>query len=333
MTAQPLLLAIETATAASGIALLRGETEIASRALATDRPPSELLLPAILALLEDAHVAIADVEAFAVSVGPGSFTGLRVGVATAKGLAFGGDRLMVAVPTLAALALRADPAPGPIVALLDARRGEVYAAAYDGDLGGAPRFGPVVLRPEALADAIAALDAQAPCTLIGEGVPVVAELLRARFGDALRLVPPPAGRADAVAVGRHGARLLARGAGISADELAPVYVRRAEAEVRRTGERFEASSSALTPPETSRSFGRFIVMEPRDVTLIETLLPTSPELRRLWEEHQRLERELESLRNRRILSSDEEAREREIRKIKLAGRDRIQAILRDAMKA
>ena len=74
-------------------------------------------------------------------------------------------------------------------------------------------------------------------------------------------------------------------------------------------------------------------MEPRDVTLIETLLPTSPELRRLWEQHQRLERELESLRNRRILSSDEEAREREIQKLKLAGRDRIQAILRDARKA
>ncbi len=74
-------------------------------------------------------------------------------------------------------------------------------------------------------------------------------------------------------------------------------------------------------------------MEPRDVTLIETLLPTSAELRRLWEEHQRLERELESLRNRRILSSDEEAREREIRKVKLAGLDRIQAILRDARKA
>lgn len=74
-------------------------------------------------------------------------------------------------------------------------------------------------------------------------------------------------------------------------------------------------------------------MEPRDVTLIETLLPANPELRRLWEEHLRLERELESLRNRRILSSDEEAREREIQKLKLAGRDRIQAILRDARKA
>jgi uncharacterized protein YdcH (DUF465 family) len=71
-------------------------------------------------------------------------------------------------------------------------------------------------------------------------------------------------------------------------------------------------------------------MEPHEITLIETLLPTSDELRGLWEEHKRLEAELESLRNRRYLTSDEEAREREIRKIKLAGRDRIQAILRDA---
>lgn len=245
MSAQPLLLAIESATAAAGVALLRGESVIASRALATDRPASELLLPAILALLADARLAIADVEAFAVSVGPGSFTGLRVGVSTAKGLAFGSDRLMVAVPTLAALASCAEPAPGPVVALLDARRGEVYAAAYDGDLLAEPRFGPAVLRPQALADAIAALDAQRPCTLIGEGVPVVAELLDARFGDGVRFVDAAA---DPVAVGRLGAQLLARGAGIGADDLAPVYVRRAEAEVQRTGERFEASSKRFDTP-------------------------------------------------------------------------------------
>jgi len=244
----PLLLAIETATAAAGVALLRGEAVVVSRALATERPASERLLPTILALLEAARVAIADVEAFAVSVGPGSFTGLRVGVATVKGLAFGGDRLVVPVPTLAALALRAEPAPGPVVALLDARRGEVYAAGYDGDLGGAARFGPAVLCPEALADAIARLDATAPCTVIGEGVPLVGEGLRARFGDALRLVPPPAGRPDPVAVGRLAARLLAAGAGISAETLTPVYVRRAEAEVKRTGERFEASRTRFDTP-------------------------------------------------------------------------------------
>ena len=247
MSSQPLLLAIESATRDASVALVRGESDMAWRAVPEDRPASELLLPTILALLADAGVAIADVEAFAVSAGPGSFTGLRVGVATAKGLAFGSDRLVVAVPTLAALALRAEPAPGPIAALLDARRGEVYAAGYHGDLGSA-QFGPGVLRPEALVDAMAALAARAPWTVIGEGVPVVAESLTARFGEGLRMLPPPAGRPDAVAVGRLGARALSRGGGISAEALAPLYVRRAEAEVRRTGERFEASSKRFDTP-------------------------------------------------------------------------------------
>jgi tRNA threonylcarbamoyladenosine biosynthesis protein TsaB len=248
VSAQPLLLAVESASSDASVALLRGETEVASRSVAQDRPASELLLPTILALLHDAGVEIADVEAFAVSAGPGSFTGLRVGVATAKGLAFGGDRLVVPVPTLAALASRAEPAPGPIVALLDARRGEVYAAGYDGNLDGAPCFGPAVLRPEALVEAMLPLHAQAPCSVIGEGVPVAADLLVARFGNALRLLPPPAGRPDAVAVGRLGARAWARGEGIPAEALAPLYVRRAEAEVRRTGERFETPSKRFDTP-------------------------------------------------------------------------------------
>ena len=70
-------------------------------------------------------------------------------------------------------------------------------------------------------------------------------------------------------------------------------------------------------------------MEPRDVVLIESLLSANPELRRLWEEHQRLERELEALRDRRHPTPEEEAREQEIRKLKLVGRDRIEEILRE----
>jgi len=70
-------------------------------------------------------------------------------------------------------------------------------------------------------------------------------------------------------------------------------------------------------------------MEPRDVALIERLLPQSAELRRLWEDHQRLDRELDALLKQRFLTPEEEARSQEIRKIKLAGRDRIEAILRE----
>ena len=70
-------------------------------------------------------------------------------------------------------------------------------------------------------------------------------------------------------------------------------------------------------------------MEPRDVALIERLLPRNAELRRLWEEHRRLDRELGTLLEQRFLTPEEEARSQEIRKIKLAGRDRIEAILRE----
>jgi uncharacterized protein YdcH (DUF465 family) len=70
-------------------------------------------------------------------------------------------------------------------------------------------------------------------------------------------------------------------------------------------------------------------MEPRDVALIERLLPSLPELRSLWEEHHRLDRQLEELNGRRFLTPEEDARARELRKTKLAGRDRIEAILRE----
>jgi len=84
----------------------------------------------------------------------------------------------------------------------------------------------------------------------------------------------------------------------------------------------------LTPPGGSRNFAQ-ILMEPRDVALIERLLPAHPELRDLWEEHLRLDRELEQLHGRRFLTREEEDRRQELRKTKLAGRDRIEAILRD----
>ena len=221
------LLAIETATDAAGVALLRAGEPIAARRLAPGQG-AETLLPALLSLLAEHGIALAALDAFAVSVGPGSFTGLRVGVSTVKGLAFGAGRCVAAVPTLAALAATRPPAAGRIAAVLDARRGEVYAAAHDGDPLLPPLWGPSVLRPEALAEQLAP-----GWTVVGDGVPIATAALRARFGADIELVGPPAGLADAAAVGRLGARLLAAGRGITAAELVPAYGRRAEAEERR----------------------------------------------------------------------------------------------------
>lgn len=233
---EPLLLAIETATAAAGVAVLRGEAVLAARALPDDRPPSETLLPALLAALADADVELPVLDGFAVSVGPGSFTGLRVGVSTVKGLAFGGAQPVVPVPTLAALALHAGAGDAPVAALLDARRGEVYAAIHAGAPAAPPLYGPCVAEPAALAARLAEIAGARPCVAIGDGVGVAAEALRARLGERVLLRPAAP---DAAAVGRLAQRLWSASGGIPAERLAPLYVRRAEAEVRRTGERFE----------------------------------------------------------------------------------------------
>lgn len=228
-----MILALETATLATSVALLRGEALVAEWTHVDARPHSERLLPAIDALLARAGVALGAVEAFAVSAGPGSFTGLRIGIATVKGLAFGGDRPVAAVPTLAALALGAADGRSPVAALLDARRGEVYAALYAPD--GAPLAPEAVLTPEALAERLP------PGTRLvaGEGSGEAAAAVAARLGEKAHVLPAPHGVARAYAVGVLGARALARGEGVPAARLVPRYVRRAEAEVRRTGARFE----------------------------------------------------------------------------------------------
>jgi len=233
-----LLLAFETATRAVSVALLRGGDLVAEELAPGDRTTAETLLPALDALLARAGLTLAAVDAFAVSVGPGSFTGLRVGIATVKGLAFGSGRRVAPVPTLAALARTATEPRDVVVAMLDARRGEVYAAAYALAAGAAlPReIVPAgVYTGEALARRL-----PPDCVLVGDGVGVCGDWLRARLGEGVALQPVPEREPRARHIGALGAAMLAVGGGVAAADLVPRYLRRAEAEVKRTGERFES---------------------------------------------------------------------------------------------
>ncbi len=228
------LLAIESATGPASAVLWRGGETRDEEAAAPDASAAAALLPAIDRLLRRAGVGSRELAAFAIAVGPGSFTGLRIGVATLKGLAFGSHAPVAAVSTLAALARSAGPGPEPVVALLDARRGEVYAGAFlrEGEQAD-PNLPEGVFTPEEL---IARLPGR--CRLIGEGAALVHDRLAAALGPGVALVHESRLRARPVA--ELGALLLAQGAGTSAEALVPRYLRRAEAEVRRTGERFEA---------------------------------------------------------------------------------------------
>lgn len=226
-----LLLALETATTYASVALLEGEELVAEVGASGKRPHSARVLPAVDALLQLVGVRAADLAGFAVSVGPGSFTGLRVGVATVKGLAFGDSVPVAPVPTLEALA-SSTAGQGPVLACLDARRGEVYAAAF---VDGAPAVLPEgVYGPAALAERL-----PDGCRVVGAaGEETLLEALAGRLPHAELAAPQPL---RAWWTGRLGVRLLAAGKGVAASALAPRYVRRAEAEVHRTGRRFESS--------------------------------------------------------------------------------------------
>ena len=232
----PLLLAVESATQALSVALLRGRELVAERSSQPAGQHAELLLPLIDRVLGEACVRESDIEAFAVSIGPGSFTSLRVGVATVKGLAFATPRLVVPVSTLAALAWsyardRGRPQDGvPIAAVLDARRGEVYAAIFELQATGPRELrASELLSPEALAERL-----PRPCRLVGEGAALHRGELREWLGSEVEIpldgdVPP-----TARSVGEIAAVGLRDGRAIDPRDLAPHYVRRAEAEAKRT---------------------------------------------------------------------------------------------------
>src|SRR4030095_16768186 len=124
------ILALESATLAGGAALLDGAIVVGEGRTNIALTHSERLMVAVDRLLADAGWTVTDLEGIAVSVGPGSFTGLRVGIATAKGLAVALGLPVAPVPTLDALAATLPFAAVPVCPLLDARKGEVYCSLY-----------------------------------------------------------------------------------------------------------------------------------------------------------------------------------------------------------
>jgi tRNA threonylcarbamoyladenosine biosynthesis protein TsaB len=218
------VLALETSTLAGSVALVEPGRIVSEYALDVGTTHSERLMPTIDRLLADAGWALGSLDGLAVSVGPGSFTGLRIGISTAKGLAFGLGIPVAAVPTLDALAARLPFAAAPVCPIVKARRDEVYASLYRW-VGDAMRR-----EWEYLALSPAELAARLPqdVILLGDGAAHVP-------APGARLAPVAVRAPSATTVGELGLARLGAGDVVSATELVPCYLRPPEAELKRRG--------------------------------------------------------------------------------------------------
>jgi len=216
------VLAVETSTLAGGAALLDGERVVGQYLLDVRVTHSERLLVAVDRLLEDAGWRPAHLEGLAASVGPGSFTGLRIGLGTVKGLALALAIPVAAVPTLDAMAAALPWATLPVCPVLDARKGEVYAALYRWDGAGMRREGDyLALAPDALAARLTE-----PTVVLGEG----AGLVRSPHA---RPAPPPCRSPSPAWVGWLGLGRLRAGRTVAPADLLPIYLRPSQAELGR----------------------------------------------------------------------------------------------------
>lgn len=221
-----MILGIETTTVACSVALYSGKP-LVERTLYQSRAHSVKLMTLVNEAIRDAAPP-GGITAVAVSAGPGSFTGLRIGIATAKGLAFGWGVPVVPVPTMDALAHAAGPWPGPVCTLLSARRGEVYAAVYDGAKG-TRTGGPCYSTPESLPSIIE--NSNDSILFVGDAPGMYLDELQAAFGDRV-VIPPEAMRLPrAWSVCALAEGLLAAGQGVSPMEARPCYLRASEAEL------------------------------------------------------------------------------------------------------
>jgi len=191
-TAGPTLLALDAAGTACSAALWRAGALAARRLALMTRGQSEALVPMIEAVMAEAAADYRDLDAIAVTLGPGGFTGVRIGLATARGLALACGRPLIGISnfeTVAAAVAEAERRAATLAVLLDAKRREVYAQAFAPD--GAALGVPALLAPDALDAALP----EGPLLLAGDAVAQGAAALRAA-GRALRIASAP-GHADA----------------------------------------------------------------------------------------------------------------------------------------
>ena len=223
------ILALESTAVAGSAALVEDEKVLGEFYCNTALTHSQTLMPMVEQLLACTRTALEDVDLFAVTAGPGSFTGVRIGVSSVKGMAMALEKPCCAVSTLEAMACGASMVEGLVCALMDARCGQVYTALFRVSGGRVERL--------TKDSAVSAAEAAAACAawpgeklyLAGDGAALCAPLPEFRALNAV-LLPEPVRYQRASGAARAALAMAGRGEVLSADRLAPIYLRVPQAE-------------------------------------------------------------------------------------------------------
>lgn len=228
------ILAVDTATKSCSVAVVNEKTIVSEYTVNHKDTHSKFVMGLIHEILAISHLTVKDLDGFAVTIGPGSFTGLRIGLSTVKGLALATGKPVVGVSSLAALAFpvcipTSSPVTGSsalICPMLDARRDEVYTGGY--------RFNGTTLinelPPRAVRPDFAVKDINEPCIFVGDGAIAYAELIKSNLGPLAVFANFPGHVIRASAVGHIA---MARFKNKDTDDpgrLKPVYLRKSDAE-------------------------------------------------------------------------------------------------------
>jgi len=242
-----LILSIDTSTPCSSVALTAGTRKngevVAALGLTGKITHSRRLLSAIDWIMQTSGAGWSDIGGIGISLGPGSFTGLRIGMATAKGLAAAAGKVLLGVSTLDSLAAKC-VTNRLICSLLDARKKEVYAAFYRCNAEGLaePVSDPVVLAPAGLAAVI-----NEPVLLIGDGARVYGDVLRALLQEKVMIAPAGLHEPSAASLGMLAGELLEKGLILDLAECVPMYVRSSDAELNLVKKLCHQGAEACKP--------------------------------------------------------------------------------------
>ncbi len=227
-----MILAFESTAKVASVALLQGERVLAEYSVDCGLTQSELLLPMAQDCLRSVRADFSSVSALACTVGPGSFTGVRIGAATVKGLAFGRDIPCIEVSTIEALAENLRGLCGLIVPCMDARRAQVYNALFLSDGENLERLTPDrAISLDALCEELKAYNGK-PIYLVGDGYGV-AEKFLVENGIALCHTPMRLRDQSAASCARVASRKLLQGKTTSDRAFSPSYLRLPQAERER----------------------------------------------------------------------------------------------------